>query len=135
VARRVRRVVVGLVLVLAVAPGIALAVRPSVSASLVFYRGSDAEGPVSFSIFSDNGIGSISDMRFATECAPAGRSVRGTIIVRERGNGAIPFSYHRPGFRISGRISATGSRVTGTVRLDTPRCDSDVLPFRATALS
>lgn len=125
--------VVGLALALAAVPGVALAVRPSVSASLVQYAGRDPEGPVFFSILSDNGIDQLSDMTFATECARSGRSVPGTIVVKQPGNRAVTFSYHRRGFSIRGRISGNGATVTGTVRLDTAGCDSDVLPFRARA--
>jgi len=134
--------IVGIALVLTSLPGVALAVRPSVSPSEnVPYVGSDPEGPVTFLMMiltnkSPAVTYIMNGMKFATECAPSGSSAPGVIVItrhRTRVSQQPRFSYHRAGFVIRGHVygSLGAPRVVGTVQLDEPGCDGDVLPFTA----
>jgi hypothetical protein len=136
---RHRVALAALLFTLGLAPGVAMAVRPSVSGSLVRFVGSDPDGLVTLTIFVDSNQQrisyAISDMRFATECSPSGTPVPGTIRLSRSvtDNRPLRFRYRRAGVTIKGRLSgrAGGPKVTGTVQFATAGCETDVLPFSA----
>jgi hypothetical protein len=107
------------------------------------WTGSDPAGPVKFFVLlADNEQPSgrafftygISGMKFATECEPQGHKVPGQIGItqhRVRRSQHPRFSFHGHGVVIHGVITGSlgGPTISGTVQIDTPECDGDVMPF------
>jgi hypothetical protein len=146
VGGRIRTVAIGALVLAAVVPAVALAVRPSVSpVAQGYYTGSSPEGPVTFwMVLADNDqpnghsffTYAAYNMKFVTECAPTGLKLRKGFVIpgrRIRVSQRLHFRYHAHGVVIRGFVSGSlgGPNVTGTVQISRPGCDGDVLPFTA----
>jgi len=147
VGGRVRTVAIGVLVLGAAVPGVAIAVRPSVSpVAQGYYTGSSPEGPATFWLtIADNEQPSGHSfftyapysMTFVSECAPSGLKLRNGFVIpgrRTRAGQQLHFHYHSRGVVIRGALSGPlgGPNVRGTVQISRPGCDGDVLPFTAT---
>jgi hypothetical protein len=125
---------------------VAVAVRPHASPTFVAdYRGSDPDGPVSFTLG-----GAVNeplnrppfttyelyDLKFASECSRSGTKLPGVISLthhRRHASEQQHFTYRARGFVIHGLLYGPlgKPKFKGTVEVVRHGCDGDVLPWTA----